>query len=86
MANGGHESFWSPSMSVAANSPTPAASLQATPLSYLDIKSAPATPGIVSKVSNSSGIAGQVGARNRSSPPEAAVEATPESTPVKVYF
>ncbi|XP_014230737.1 hamartin [Trichogramma pretiosum] len=82
--NGNHESFWSPSMSVVAHSPPMPASLQVTPLSlmsHMDTKSAPPTPGIISNNSNFSGQ--MIGVRSRTSPPEAAVEATPETTPVK---
>lgn len=73
------ESFWSPSMVVGAHSPPPPASLQATPLSHVDPKSAPSTPG-----GNVAAANANLNNRSRTSPPEAAVEATPETTPIKV--
>lgn len=80
LSNGNQENFWSPSMTVSGHSPTPTSSLQATPISH-DARSTPSTPGGLS--TNVSGT-GTVGGRVRISPPEAAVEATPETTPVKV--
>ncbi|KAJ8668700.1 hypothetical protein QAD02_010363 [Eretmocerus hayati] len=70
--NGTQENFWSPSMVVGATSPPPSNSLQVTPLSHLEAKSLPSTPGGTT-----------VNIRPRTSPPEAAIEATPETTPVK---
>lgn len=81
LLNGSQESFWSPSMVVSAHSPPPPNSLQATPISQYDSKSTPSTPGggLGNVIATSSGAV-----RSRTSPPEAAVEATPETTPVKV--
>lgn len=57
------DTFWSPSMVILPQSPTP---IQA---SSHEPRSAPSTP-------NNN--------RSNASPPEAAIEATPETTPVKV--
>ncbi|XP_011495436.1 PREDICTED: hamartin [Ceratosolen solmsi marchali] len=74
------ESFWSPSMVVCAHSPPPPSSLQATPISH-EVKSTPSTPGVGASSVTATGTL--VNNRSRTSPPEAAVEATPETTPVK---
>ncbi|XP_008215253.1 hamartin isoform X2 [Nasonia vitripennis] len=82
LPNGSQDgSFWSPSMVVSPQSPPPANSLQATPLSQHEAKSTPTTPGAASLNISTGSTA--VSNRSRTSPPEAAVEATPETTPVK---
>ncbi|XP_012279435.1 hamartin [Orussus abietinus] len=68
LTNGEEDTFWSPSMAMPPNSPPPLQTSTHEP------RSTPSTPN--SNANNNV-------ARSGTSPPEAAVEATPETTPVK---